>query len=232
VQPVATRSRNKTYYRALHVPIWIWVFFTLPGGLTADLYAHGFHRRQAIWLAIVAAVCIWRGLLGRLPGAEPRPYITHYGLKWPNLTYRVVCYTAAWIAIVVPWTLNLFGVVYAALGGRWIVTWLYGTPYDLLAVAVVLVAALNRLPRARRSIRYEGEERAWFYVGVWTAVIAQAAGWAAWRLLAAPSPWLRLAVFVAVSGAVLAAGIAERLPRTRRVYLRRDGRGLREAAAE
>ena len=149
------RERNKGYYRVLHVPLWIFVFFTLPGGLTADLYAHGFHREQWLWLALVTAVCVWRGARGRLPGAEPRPYITHYGLEWPNLGYRVVCYTAAWIAMLAPWTLNFAGCLYAAVSGQWIVARLYGWPYDLIAAAVVAAAALDRLPRTRCSIQGE-----------------------------------------------------------------------------
>jgi len=238
MKPAVARQRNKGYYRVLHVPLWIWVFFTLPGGLTAELYAHGFHRTHALWLALVALVCLWRGALGRLPGAEPRPYITHYGLAWPNLGYRIVCYTAAWIAIVAPWTLNLAGLLYAAAGGGWHIAQLYGVPYDLLAAAVVVVAALNGLPRTRRSIRNEGAERAWFYIGVWTAVLSQLAGWAMWRLGArlalAPAPltWARLGAFVAVSAAVAALGLAGRLPRTRRYHVPAGATHLPEAQGE
>lgn len=222
MRAAVARTRNKGYYRVLHVPLWIWVFFTLPGGLTAELYARGFNSRHAVWLTLVTAVCIWCAMRGRLPGAEPRPYITHYGLELPNLGYRIVCYTAAWIAIVAPWTLNLIGLLYAAAGGGWIVARLYGLPYDLVAAAVVAVAALDRLPRTRRSIRDEGAERGWFYIGVWTAVISQLAGWAMWRLGGRLGlepralTWARLGVFVAVSATVCALGLAGRLPRTER----------------
>ena len=228
MRAAVARTRNKTYYRVLHVPIWIWVFFTLPGWLTEALYAHGFGREQAIWLGLVAAVCVWRGAKGRLPGTEARPYITHYGLAWPNLGYRVVCYSAAWIAIVTPWTLNLVGLLTAATTGRWIVAGLYGWPYDGVAGLIVLAAALDKLPRARRTIYDEGADRAWFYVGVWTAVIAQLAGWAMWRLgarmglAAGPLAWARLAAFVLVSAAVLGWGLAGRLPRTQRYYVTAD----------
>lgn len=231
MKPAVHRQRNKGYYRVLHVPIWIWVFFTLPGALTAELYYRGFNHRHAIWLALVAAVCIWRGARGRLPGAEPRPYITHYGLDWPNLGYRVVCYTAAWIAIVVPWALNVIGLAYATAGGPWILERLYGWPYDAGAAIVVAVAAANRLPRTRRTIYGEGAERAWFYVGVWTAIIGQLAGWAVWRLTPHASAIGRLSAFVAVSGAVFALGLAGRLPRTRRYHVRADA-DLQVAAGE
>lgn len=231
--PAVARTRNKTYYRVLHVPIWIWVFFILPGGLTADLYAHGFDRRHAVWLALVAAVCIWRASLGRLPGTETKPYITHYGLKWPNLPYRVVCYSAAWIAVVVPWLLNLIGLVIAAISGHWVLLQLYGATYDLLVAGIVLLAALNYLPRARRSIYNEGAERAWFYVGVWTALISQPVAWAMWRLISSGGhglAWLRLGVFLTVSAAVFVLGLQGKLPRTTRFYVPRGG--LRRAESE
>ena len=224
MKPAVQRQRNKGYYRVLHVPLWIFVFFTLPGRLTADFYAHGLHREQAAWLALVAVVCVWRGAVGRLPGAEPRPYITHYGLDWPNLGYRVACYTAAWIAMLAPWLMNLAGCLYAALTGRWIVASLYGWPYDLVALAVVGAAAMDWLPRTRRSIEGEGAERAWFYVGVWTAVPAQAAAWGMWRLAGGlgldPEALIRarLVTFLLVSAAMLALGLAGWLPRTRRYY--------------
>ena len=58
MKKVVEREKNKNYYRVFHVPIWIWVFWILPGHLTADLYAHGPDRRHWIWLAIVTSVCI------------------------------------------------------------------------------------------------------------------------------------------------------------------------------
>ncbi|MGH9412785.1 MAG: hypothetical protein ACRD0Y_03505 [Terriglobales bacterium] len=238
MKTAVARSRNKGYYRVLHVPIWIYVFFTLPGMLTAELYAHGFTPVHWVWLAMVAAACIWRGALGRLPGAETRPYITHYGLDWPNLGYRIACYTAAWIAIVVPWLLNLTGLIIAAASGRWMLQQLYGWPYDAIAVAIVVVAGLNCLPRARRSIRNEGAERAWFYIGVWTAILSQLAAWAMWRLgpamgfSAAQLLWARLVVFAVVSGILIGLGGAGILPRTRRHFVSADGTDLPVAEGE
>ena len=115
------REKNKQYYRVLHSPIWIWVFWVLPGWpLTYDLYTRGPDRRHWIWLAIVVAVVAWRGLRGRIPGCEQRPYIHYYGEHQPNLPYRVVCYTAAWIDLLVPYALNLAGLVIASINGRWI----------------------------------------------------------------------------------------------------------------
>ncbi len=53
------RERNKRYYRVLHTPIWIWVFWVLPGWpLTYDRYTHGPDRRHWIWLAIIVFVVV------------------------------------------------------------------------------------------------------------------------------------------------------------------------------
>jgi hypothetical protein len=226
MRKVVERERNKTYYRVLHLPIWLWVFFILPGHLTYDLYVRGPDRRHGYWLAAVAAVCLWRGLLGRLPGVEPRPYITHYGMDKPNLSYRVVCYTAAWIDILVPFALNLIGLIIASITGRWTLSELYASLYYPLAAAVVVATFLDWTPRARRSIRGEGAEKAWFYVAIWTVVPAQVAAWAAWRLGGrlgiAPLPLgrLRLAVFLAVAGAFVLLSLRGRMPRTERYHAR------------
>src|SRR5271169_1533544 len=136
------RERNKQYYRVLHAPIWIWVFWVLPGyPLTYDLYAHGPDRRHWIWLAIVVAGVAWRGFQARIPGCERRPYITYYGVHQPNLPYRVVCYTAAWVDLIVPYTLNLIGLVVASVNGHWLLEELYQYGYYPLALAVVLATA-------------------------------------------------------------------------------------------
>jgi hypothetical protein len=224
MKKVVTRERNKTYYRVLHLPIWIWVFWILPGHLTAALFQHGPDGRHWIWLAIVTAVCAWRGGRGRLPGVEPKPYVTYWGVDEPNLGYRVVCYTAAWIDLLVPFALNAMGIVYASVSGKWLLPQLYDWLYYPLALCVVLATALDGTPRARRSVRYEGAERAWFYVAIWTVVPAQLAGWAAWRL---GGQWgfdglglarIRLAVFFGVTLAFFLLGLKGRLPRTTRYH--------------
>ena len=221
---VVTRERNKGYYRVLHVPIWIWVFFILPGNLTSDLYQFGPDRRHWIWLAIVTAVCVWRAALGRLPGAEPKPYITQYGAEQPNLGYRVVCYTAAWIDLLVPYTLNFLGMLIAESTGRWMVPTLYRWLYYPLAGAIVVATLLDWTPRTRHSTRGEGAEKAWMYVAVWTVVPCQAASWAMWRLGARMGVeagtliHLRLGVFLLVSAAFFWVTYLGKLPRTARYY--------------
>ena len=225
IKRVVERARNKTYYRILHVPLWIWVFWVLPGRLTADLYAHGPDRRHWIWLAIVVAVCAWRGFLGRLPGVEPAPYITHYGEEKPNLWYRVVCYTAAWIDLLVPFTLNFAGLLINLFTGKWIIGALYTKLYYVAAATIVVATVLDLTPRARRSTSNEGAEKAWFYVAVWTVVPTQIAAWAMWRLgkyFALSNTALsnaRLLTFLIVAGVFLILGALERLPRTDRFYL-------------
>ncbi len=226
------RERNKGYYRILHIPIWVWVFFVLPGSLTYRLYLYGPNRWHWIWLAAVAAACVWRGAAGRLPGTEHRPYVTYYGVDQANLSYRVVCYTAAWIDLLVPYALNLIALVIAAGGGPWRMRVLYDRWYWLLAAAVVAATWLNWTPRARRSTRGEGAERAWFYVAIWTVVPAQVAGWAMWRLgrwLALPPGELnatRLAVFVFTTALFFALGALAQLPRTQRYYAGKAAAGI------
>jgi hypothetical protein len=52
-RPPKFRARNKTYYRVLHWPIWIAVFFLAPGPLVFQLFARGFSHQMAWWLAAV-----------------------------------------------------------------------------------------------------------------------------------------------------------------------------------
>jgi len=219
------RERNKTYYRALHLPIWIWVFFILPGHLTYDLYLHGPDSRHGVWLIVVVAICVWRGLAGRLPGVEPQPYIRYYGESKPNLPYRVVCYTAAWIDLMVPFALNFMGLVLAAVTEKWLMADLYRYLYYPMAIAIALTAFFDRVPRARKSTLNEGAEKAWFYVAIWTVVPTQVAAWGAWRLgtlLNVGYPhlnYLRLAVFVSVGLFFSLLGLRGKLPRSARFYL-------------
>lgn len=222
---VVERERNKRYYRILHAPIWIWAFWILPGNLTADLYAHGPDRRHWIWLAVVTVVCAWRAYAGLLPGAEPAPYITHYGEDKPNLWYRVICYTAAWIDLMVPFAINLVGLVINFFTGRWVIDALYVKLYYVLAAAIVLATVFDLTPRAQRSTRNEGAEKGWFYVAVWVVVPTQIAAWAMWRLgkyFALSSNTLgdlRLFTFLIVAGTFFTLGWMGRLPRTKRYYL-------------
>jgi hypothetical protein len=225
MKKVVTRESNKGYYRLLHVPIWLWVFFILPGHLTYDLFTRGFDRRHAIWLGVVILTCAWRGWLGRLPGVEFAPYVTHYGADTPNLGYRVVCYTAAWVDLLVPFALNVIGVAIAAANGQWLMADLYRWLYYPLALAIVAATWLDVTPRARRSTLNEGAERAWFYVAIWVVVPTQSISWAVWRfgqkigLHGAELGRANLLAILLVGGALAYLGLRGILPRTARYYL-------------
>jgi hypothetical protein len=225
MKKVVQRDRNKGYYRVLHLPIWLWVFFILPGHLTHALYLEGPDRRHWIWLAIVFVACVWRGAAGRLPGVEPAPYVKYFGADQPNVPYRVVCYTAAWIDLLVPFVLNLLGLGLAVAMGKWFLSELYFYLYYPFAVAIVLATLFDLTPRARRSTKNEGEEKGWFYVAIWTVVPTQVAAWGAWRLgsrldmTSYELDWLRLAVFLLVGAILLYLSLRGKLPRTQRYHL-------------
>ena len=72
------RDRNKPLYRLAHWPIWIFVFFIVPGPSTFQLFEHGFDRPRLIWLGLVILGTGIAALRGRLPGVEPRPYIIRF----------------------------------------------------------------------------------------------------------------------------------------------------------
>ncbi len=226
MRKVVERERNKGYYRILHLPIWMWVFFILPGNLTYALYLKGPGWRHGLWLILVTVICAWRGFAGRLPGVEPKPYIRHYGFDQPNLPYRVICYTAAWIDLLVPFTLNLVGLVVAAVTGQWLLADLYAYLYYPLGLIIVFGTLLDKIPRARRSTINEGAEKAWFYIAIWTVVPAQVAAWAAWRLGGQFNPLplelnnLRLMVFLFVAATLFLLGVKGKLPRSQRNYAR------------
>ena len=89
------RQFNKPYYRVAHWPIWIWVFFLVPGPLSFRLFARGIGWPNLGWLLAVLAGTGTAGLCGQLPGVEPRPYILRFDEDRPNPLYRRVCYTFA-----------------------------------------------------------------------------------------------------------------------------------------
>ncbi len=142
----------------------------------------------------------------------------------PNLPYRVVCYTAAWIDLLVPYALNLIGLIIANINGRWMLRELYQYVYYPLALAVVLGTVLDWTPRARRDTFGEGAERAWFYVAIWTVVPTQVINWGAWRfgkfMNLAPMPLARVRLVVCLVATLFffLLGYSQKLPRTTRHY--------------
>src|SRR5499427_6397946 len=113
------RERNKGYYRVLHWPIWIWVFFLAPGPLTFDLFEKGFSTGNALWLVVVLAGTGFAALRGQLPGVEPKPYILRFTEDRPNPLYRRICYTFAWSEVVSYALLNSAGLIDAIVNGTW-----------------------------------------------------------------------------------------------------------------
>ena len=211
------RERNTNVYRLCHWPIWIWVFFLAPGPLTFSLFAHGFSWPNGLWLAAVLVGTGIAGLRGKLPGAEPRPYILRFDEDRPNPLYRRVCYTFAWSAVITFASLNLAGLVGSAVTGVWYMKQLYAYAYFPLCATILLLGLAGILPRVRPSTRGEGTERRYFYGSVWAVTVAQTLLFAVWKLL----PPTRTAAFVKLglyTVALLLMALAARrgaLPRTR-----------------
>jgi len=167
------REWNTPRYRLCHWPIWIWVFFLAPGPLTFSLFAHGFNRWNGLWLGAVLIGTGIAGLRGKLPGAEPRPYILRFDEDRPNPLYRRVCYTFAWSAVITFASLNLAGLVGSAVTGVWYMSQLYHWAYFPLCVLILFLGTIGKLPRVGPSTKTEGMERRYFYGSVWAVTAAQ-----------------------------------------------------------
>ena len=211
------RTRNKGYYRVLHWPIWIWVFFLTPGPLTFSLFEHGFSLWNAAWLL---AVLIGTGIAGwfeQLPGVESRPYILRFDEDKPNPTYRKVCYTFAWNAVLNFALLNMAGLVYAVATGNWRLKQIYWYGYSPLCAVILLLGLMGMLPRVGKSTIGEGTERRYFYGSVWAVTAGQTILLVLWKVLpnTREGSAIKLAVYVAAlafMGFLATRGI---LPRTR-----------------
>ena len=211
------RARNTVLYRLAHWPIWIWVFFLVPGPLTFDLFASGFDGRMGAWLGGVLIGTAVAGLRGRLPGVEPRPYIIRFTEDRPNPLYRRICYTFAWGGVLSFALLNLGGLLWAAASGEWRMRAIYDAGYFPIVGAVWALGAVGRLPRVKASTRGEGHERRFFYGSLWAVCLAQPALWLLWGIvpLSGPGNLLKLVVFVGLLGFVGFLAYRGKLPRTR-----------------
>ncbi len=211
------RHRNKISYRFAHWPIWIWVFFILPGPVTADLFAHGPNRRVLAWLAVVLIGTGLAGLLGRLPGVEPAPYIVRFSEDRPNPLYRRICYTFAWSDTIVFAVLNLAACADAIVNGVWRTREIYAVFYFPLALLMLSLGAFGFLPRVKASTKGEGYERRYFYGSVWAVCVAQPALWVLWKLLphSRSADVVKLVVFVSILAYVGQLARRGLLPRTR-----------------
>jgi hypothetical protein len=211
------RVRNKLYYRFNHWPIWITVFFLVPGPFIFDLFERGFDSRMAWWLGAVLIGTGIAGLRGRLPGCEPAPYIIRFTEDRPNPLYRRVCYTFAWSAVVTYAVLNLAGLVWALATGAWRLKQIYLYGYFPLAVTIWILGLAGRLPRVMASTKNEGHERRYFYGSVWAVCVAQPALGILWLTLprSRATDVVELFVFLAVLGFMGYLAYLGRLPRTR-----------------
>lgn len=211
------RERNTRFYRLAHWPIWIWVFFLAPGPLTFSLFAHGFSRGNFLWLAAVLLGTGIAALRGKLPGAEPAPYILRFDEDKPNPLYRRVCYSFAWSAVLSFALLNLAGLLIASASGLWYMKQIYTYAYFPLCAAILLLGAGGALPRVGRSTKGEGTERRYFYGSVWAVTVAQTLLLILWKIL--PQTHAASVVkLIAYSSALLLMGFAAYrgvLPRTR-----------------
>lgn len=211
------RARNKAIYRVAHWPIWIWVFFLVPGPLTFELFARGPKSKNALWLMFVLVATGIAGVLGQLPGVEPRPYILRFCEDRPNPLYRRICYTFAWNALINFAALNLIGLLVAALSGTWYLSQIYRVGYLPLLLLILILGAVGLLPRVGRSTEGEGIERRYFYGAVWAIVPAQAVLFLMWKTLphTHAADVLKLTVFLAIVVGIGTAAMLGLLPRTR-----------------
>jgi hypothetical protein len=211
------RARNKLYYRFLHWPIWITVFFLVPGPLIFDLIERGVDWRMGVWLGLVLAGTGIAGLRGRLPGVEPAPYIIRFTEDRPNPLYRRVCYTFAWSAVITYAVLNFAGLVIALATGTWYLKQIYQIAYFPIAGAIWVLGFAGRLPRVMASTKGEGHERRYFYGSVWAVCLAQPVLWALWQTLprSTASDVAMLLVFTGILAGVGRMAYLGRLPRTR-----------------
>lgn len=211
------RTRNKRYYRFLHWPIWVFVFFIAPGPLTFDLFERGFDTRRVLWLGVVMAGTACLGWRGRLPGVEPAPYIIRFTEDRPNPLYRRICYTMAWSEAITFAVLNIVGLVVAVASGEWILKEVYRHAYFPLAGAIWVLGAFGRLPRVKPSTAGEGHERRYFYGTVWAVAVAQPVLWMLYLTLPdnRVSDVAKLVVFVGLLAAMGTLAVLGQLPRTR-----------------
>src|ERR1700761_7588241 len=211
------REWNKPHYRLAHWPIWIWVFFLVPGPLTFRLFAGGVGWPNLAWLVAVLAGTGAAGLRGQLRGVEARPYILRFDEDKPNPLYRRVCYTFAWSAVVSFALMNLMGLVIALASGVWYMKQIYRYAYFPVCGTVLLLGVMGVLPRVRRSTKGEGTERRYFYGSVWAVTVAQALLLVMWKVLpqTRATTALKLVVFVAALVGVGVAAYRGGLPRTR-----------------
>lgn len=220
---IRIREFNTPVYRLSHWPIWITVFYLLPGPLTCRLFEKGFDRQMAKWLAMVCLGTGVAGLRNRLPGVEPKPYIMTFTEDLPNPLYRRLCYTAAWSDLVTFAVLNMIGIVDAIVRGKWRMRQIYFYGWIPVASVSWVLGFNGALPRTGRSTIGEWAERRVFYGAIWTVTCSQVMLGILWRGLLTTrsrSRWANvftLATFVGSLAGLAVIAWRGRLPRTRRI---------------
>ena len=211
------RVRNKLHYRFNHWPIWITVFFLVPGPFIFDLFERGFDSRMAYWLGLVLIGTGIAGLFGQLPGCEPAPYIIRFTEDKPNPWYRRICYTFAWSAVITYALLNFTGLVVALATRTWYLKQIYIWGYFPVAAVIWILGLSGRLPRVMASTKNEGHERRYFYGSVWAVCVAQPVLWILWITLprSTATDALMLIVFVGILAFMGRLAYFGRLPSTR-----------------
>jgi hypothetical protein len=211
------REWNKPHYRLAHWPIWIWIFFLVPGPLTFRLFAGGLGWPNLAWLLAVLAGTGAAGLRGQLPGVEPRPYILRFDEDRPNPLYRRICYTFAWNALLSFAAINMLALMIAIATGAWRMKQLYQRAYAPACVLVMIAGVAGFLPRAGFSTKREGTERRYFYTAVWSVTTAQTHLLVLWKVLPLnrKTAVVKLALFTGTLLLMGIAGLRGRLPRTR-----------------
>jgi hypothetical protein len=214
------REKNKPHYRLAHWPIWITVFYLAPGPMTFHLFAYGLDPKMGLWLGAVLVGTGIAALFGKLPGVEPRPYIIRFTEDRPNPLYRRVCYTLAWSELITYAVLNVAGLVYAIVVGRWQLQQIYETWYFPIAGTIWALGAFGMLPRVKPSTKGEGDERRYFYGTAWAVPIAQTSGLILWKVLPPHQRWAdvaKLSVFMVILVCVGWLAVRGVLPRTRKI---------------
>ncbi len=211
------RTTNTVLYRALHWPLWIFVFFLVPGPLIFDLFAGRANRWNLLWLVLVLAGTGVAALRGRLPGAEPGPYILRFTEDRPNPLYRRVCYTFGWNAAINFALMNLVGCLVAVVTNHWYMQQIYSRVYFPVLAVIVMLGLAGVLPRVRRSTAGEGTERRYFYGTVWAVTLSQAMLMVLWKALphTHTADVEKLSVYVIALFLFGAASYAGLFPRTR-----------------